>query len=124
MKKLTKAQLKANARNQLFRQIHGYSLKPFIDRALKEEAITNDELSRLNIILKELDNLKIHQFEGSKKVGLNPKRRCAYCNNIARYRTYFVNNDDCTYLCNKHKILFWESKSSNHSIIYKINPNN
>ena len=124
MKELTKAQLKANARNQLFRQIHGYSLKPFIDKALKEEAKTDNELSSLNKILEELDNLKIHQFEGSKKVGLNPKRRCAYCNNIARYRTYFVNNANCTYLCNKHKRLFYEEKSINHSIIYKIDPNN
>ena len=119
MKELTKAQLKANVRNQLFRQIHGYSLKPFIDRALKEEAITNDELTRLDIILKELYNLKVNQFEGSKKVGLNPKRRCAYCNNIARYRTC-----SHTYLCNKHKRLFCKDGSIDDSIIYKIDPNN
>ena len=124
MKEFTKAQLKANARNQLFRQIHGYAIKPFISRALKEEAITNDEIVSLNIILKELDNLKFHQFERSKKVGLNPKRRCTYCNNIARYRTCFANNTNYTYLCNKHKRLFCEDESSDHSIIYKIDPNN
>ena len=41
---LTKAQRKANARNQLFRQIHGYSLVPFISRAIRENAITPSEL--------------------------------------------------------------------------------
>ena len=43
---LTKAQRKANARNQLFRQIHGYSLVPFISRAIREDAITPSELNR------------------------------------------------------------------------------
>lgn len=124
MKELTKAQLKANARNQLFRQIHGYALRPFIDKAVRAKAITDTELSSLNKILEELDNLKVNQFEGSKEVGLNPKRRCTYCNNIARYRTCFVNNTNYTYLCNKHKRLFYEDGSINHYIVHKIDPNN
>ena len=43
MKMLTQAQKRANARNQLFRQIHGYNLIPFINRAVAENAITEDE---------------------------------------------------------------------------------
>lgn len=33
-KMLTKLQKKANSRNQLFRQIHGYYLTPFINKQL------------------------------------------------------------------------------------------
>ena len=124
MKKLTKAQLKANARNQLFRQIHGYTLKPFIDRALREQAITNDELVSLNKILEELDNLKVNQFACSKLVGLHPKRRCSYCNNIAYWGGYLINSPNYHYLCNKHKIEFCKETQDNGPYITKINPNN
>lgn len=124
MKKLTKAQIRAAARNQLFRQIHGYCLKPFIDRALKEKVITKDEIASLNIILEELDNLKVNQFEGSKKVGLNPKRRCSYCKNIAHWGCYFNNSANYHYFCNKHKIEFCKEIQDNGLYITKINPNN
>ncbi|AXF52185.1 MAG: hypothetical protein [crAssphage sp. isolate ctcc615] len=81
---MTAAQIKANARNQLFRQIHGYSLTPFINRAIKEGAITEKEIDVLNEINMKLEFLKTHQFDNSKTVGLTPRRRCHYCNGIAR----------------------------------------
>ena len=36
---LTKAQRKANARNHLFRQIHEYGIKIFVDFAIRENVI-------------------------------------------------------------------------------------
>lgn len=101
LKLLTPAQKKANARNQLFRQIHGYSLKPFIDRAIKEGAITAFEKLYLSKILSCLHELKSRQFIGSKEIGLNPRRRCAYCNNIAHWKANIIGTEK--YLCNKHK---------------------
>lgn len=100
-KTLTPAQKKANARNQLFRQIHGGSLSAFIIRAVKENAITNYEHAILLSIEELRDKLISKQFEGSKEVGLNPRRRCAYCNNIAHYRATIIGVK--RYLCNKHK---------------------
>lgn len=98
---LTKAQRKANARNQLFRQIHGYSLIPFINRAVQENAITIYEEAILHNIEDLRKNLISKQFEGSKEVGLNPRRRCSYCNNIAHYKATIIGKYH--YLCNKHK---------------------
>lgn len=101
MKVLTPAQKKANARNQLFRQIHGYSLTPFINKAIQENAITIYE----EVILRNIEDLRkkliSKQFEGSKEVGLNPRRRCSYCNNIAHYKATIIGKH--YYLCNKHK---------------------
>lgn len=85
LKEMTKAQLKANARNQLFRQIHGYSLLPFILRAERVEAITIEEQAILYNIEELRKKLIAKQFEGSKEVGLNPRRRCCNCNGIARF---------------------------------------
>ena len=97
----SKAQRKANTRNQLFRQLHGYSLKPFIDRAKRENAITSEEIELLDKIQEVLSVLKQKQFDNSKKVGLNPRRRC-FCNGIARW--ICTSPDGYTrYLCNKHK---------------------
>lgn len=101
MKVLTPAQKKANARNQLFRQIHGYSLTPFINKAVQENAITIYEEAILRNIEDLRKKLISKQFEGSKEVGLNPRRRCSYCNNIAHYRATIIGTD--YYLCNKHK---------------------
>ena len=98
---LTKAQRKANARNQLFRQIHGYKLAPFINRANVEEAITNEEDILLKEIMQRLILLKSYQFENSKKVGLNARRRCKYCNGIARWKITIFGQEQ--YCCNKHK---------------------
>lgn len=98
---LSKAQRKANARNQLFRQIHGFSLNSFIDRAVKEQAITIKEVDVLHQICMKLDFLKRHQFEGSKEVGLNPRRRCAICKNIAHWKITILGEEK--YYCNKHK---------------------
>lgn len=100
-KMLTPAQKRANVRNQLFRQIHGGSLMAFIARAIKENAITNYE----HAVLLSIEELRIKliskQFEGSKEVGLNPRRRCAYCNNIAHYKATIIGTEH--YLCNRHK---------------------
>lgn len=100
-KMLTPAQKKANARNQLFRQIHGYNIKRFIDIATKEDAITKKEFDVLCQITMKLEFLKRHQFQNSKILGLNPRRRCAYCNNIAHYRATIIGTEH--YLCNRHK---------------------
>ena len=99
---LTKAQRKANARNQLFRQIHGYSLVPFINRAIREDAITPSELDALNEIGDKLEYLKANQFANSKNVGLHPRRRCSCCNGIARWKLTMFDESE-TFLCNKHK---------------------
>ena len=98
---LTKAQRKANARNQLFRQIHGYSLVPFISRAIREDAITPSELNALNEIGDKLEYLKANQFTNSKNVGLHPRRRCKCCNGIARWKITILGQEQ--YCCNKHK---------------------
>ena len=98
---LTKAQRKANARNQLFRQIHGYSLVPFISRAIRENAITPSELNALNEIGDKLEYLKANQFANCKNVGLHPRRRCKYCNGIARWKITILGQEQ--YCCNKHK---------------------
>lgn len=98
---LTKAQRKANARNQLFRQIHGYSLVPFISRAIREDAITTSELNVLNEIGDKLEYLKANQFANSKNVGLHPRRRCKCCNGIARWKITILGQEQ--YCCNKHK---------------------
>lgn len=98
---LTKAQRKANARNQLFRQIHGYSLVPFISRAIREDAITPSELNALNEIGDKLEYLKANQFANSKNVGLHPRRRCKCCNGIARWKITILGQEQ--YYCNKHK---------------------
>ena len=98
---LTKAQRKANARNQLFRQIHGYSLVPFINRAIREDAITPSELDALNEIGDKLEYLKANQFANSKNVGLHPRRRCKCCNGIARWKITILGQEQ--YYCNKHK---------------------
>ena len=98
---LTKAQRKANARNQLFRQIHGYSLVPFISRAIREDAITTSELDALNEIGDKLEYLKANQFANSKNVGLHPRRRCKCCNGIARWKITILGQEQ--YCCNKHK---------------------
>lgn len=101
MKVLTPAQKKANARNQLFRQIHGYSLTHFINKAIQENAITIYEETILRNIEDLRKKLISKQFEGSKEVGLNPRRRCSYCNNIAHYKATIIGKHH--YLCNKHK---------------------
>lgn len=100
-KMLTPVQKRANARNQLFRQIHGYNLDRFVDTAIRENALTGVERILLERIRTELNTLKEHQFENSKAVGLNPRRRCSYCNNIAHYRATIIGTEH--YLCNTHK---------------------
>lgn len=100
-KMLTSAQKRANARNQLFRQIHGYNIKRFIDIATKENAITKREFDVLCQISMKLEFLKRHQFQNSKILGFNPHRRCTYCNNIAHYKAIIFETEK--YLCNRHK---------------------
>lgn len=101
-KELTPLQQKANARNSLFRQIHGFILDLFICKAIKERAITVEELEHINIILKHLDFLKDNQFKGSKEVGLNPKRRCSCCKKVAKYKAVIW--DKLWYFCDNHVV--------------------
>ena len=123
---LTPAQKKANARNQLFRQIHGYSLTPFINKAVQENAITIYEEAILRNIEDLRKKLISKQFEGSKEVGLNPRRRCQCCNGIARWQ--IVMFDKLGYYCNKHKEEIEKDNKQNYkgkgivTDIHKINP--
>lgn len=124
---LTKAQRKANARNQLFRQIHGYSLVPFISRAIREDAITPSELDALNEIGDKLEYLKANQFANSKNVGLHPRRRCKCCNGIARWKITILGQEQ--YYCNKHKEQVERDNKQNYkgewmvTNIHPIDPN-
>lgn len=124
---LTKAQRKANARNQLFRQIHGYSLVPFISRAIREDAITPSELDALNEIGDKLEYLKANQFANSKNVGLHPRRRCKCCNSIARWKITILGQEQ--YCCNKHKEQVERDNKQNYkgewmvTNIHPIDPN-
>ena len=124
---LTKAQRKANARNQLFRQIHGYSLVPFISRAIREDAITSSELNALNEIGDKLEYLKANQFANSKNVGLHPRRRCKCCNGIARWKITILGQEQ--YYCNKHKEQVERDNKQNYkgewmvTNIHPIDPN-
>lgn len=98
---LTKAQKKANARNQLFRQIHGFCLNRWANIASINNAITIDEFFTIQQIVKLLNKLKQNQFNGSKEVGLNPRRRCNCCNGIAKWQIAMFG--ELGYYCNKHK---------------------
>lgn len=100
-KTLTSAQRKANARNQLFRQIYGFALSKFVDEAVRFNAVTYEELDLLNQIRLRLTQLKLNQFDNSKKVGLNPRRRCKFCGGIARWKADYYGIDSL--LCNKCK---------------------
>lgn len=126
LKPLTQAQRRANARNQLYRQIHGYNLDRFVNVAIRENALTGVERILLEKIRTKLNTLKEHQFENSKAVGLNPRRRCAYCNNIAHYRATVFGTEK--YLCNKHKEIADRNNKQNSNgdwmvtDIHEINP--
>lgn len=115
---LTKAQSKANARNQLFRQIHGYALAPFIVRAIQEGAITPYEHALLYNIEELRQKLIDKQFEGSKEVGLNPRRRCSCCNGIARWQIAMFG--ELRYYCNKHKEELERDNKQNHKGEYLV----
>lgn len=115
--KQSKAQKRANARNQLFRQIYGYNLGSFINRAKAENAITSEEIECLDKIQDILSSLKQKHFDNSKELGLHPRRRC-FCGNVAKW--YCVDIlDNTRYLCDTHK-KEWEKDS----IVYckPINP--
>ena len=118
-KEQSKAQKRASARNLLFRQIYGYNLGSFISKAKAESVITAEEIECLDKIQDILSSLKQKYFDNSKKLGLNPRRRC-FCGNVARWRCIDI-LDNTKYLCNKHKEE-WEKES----IIYceHINPYN
>lgn len=119
MKELTNIQKKANARNHLFRQIHGCSLSVFANRALNENAITGEEYAVLSGIISNLEYLKNKQFENSKKVGLNPKRRCCICKGIARWKEV----DYGLLYCNKCMKAIQGNSESAYVYFNPINPN-
>lgn len=114
MKDESKAQKRANARNQLFRQIHGFSLTAFTYRAVRENAITAEEYTIIKDIESKLKYLKDKQFENSKTLGFNPHRRCCLCNGIGRW----YNNETKRYYCNKCK-----DKYNDETNFISINPN-
>lgn len=125
-KTLTTIQRKANARNQLFRQIHGGSLNKFIQYAIRENAITSYEHALLLNIEEYRKKLIDGKFENTKNVGLTPCRRCSFCKNIARYKADIFGQEH--YLCNKHKKQADEDNKQNYNgdwmvtNIIKINP--
>lgn len=114
MKPESKAQKRANARNQLFRQIHGYSLTAFLRRAVNEQAITAEEYTIIIDIEDKLKYLKDKQFENSKILGFNPRRRCCLCNGIGRWYNHVTK----CYYCNKCK-----SRYNDETNFININPN-
>lgn len=118
MKKQTKAQKRANARNFLFRQIYGCSFGSFMSRARLENAITPEEIEYLDIIRDMLSSLKQKYFDNSKKLGLHPRRRC-FCGNVAKW-SYVDSFGNTEYLCDKHKEV-WEKDESLVSC-KRINP--
>lgn len=109
MQKKSEAQKKANARNQLFRQIHGYSLTSFVNRAREVNAITSTEDTILTVIEYNIKFLKEMQFDNSKKLNLHPRRRC-FCNGIAKWACVDKTGNK-RLLCNKHKKQ-WEEDGS------------
>ena len=115
--KQSEAQKRASARNLLFRQICGYNLGSFISKAKAEDAITVEEIECLGKIQDILSSLKQKYFDNSKKLGLNPRRRC-FCGNVARWRCIDI-LDNVRYLCDKHK-----AEWKKDSIVYceHINP--
>ena len=117
LQKQTEAQKRANARNLLFRQIYGYNLGYFINKAKAEDVITAEKIECLDKIQDILSSLKQKYFDNSKKLGLHPRRRC-FCGNTARWRCIDI-LDNVKYLCNEHKAE-WEKDS----IVYceRINP--
>lgn len=68
MKKQSKTQKRANARNLLFRQIYGYNLSSFISRAKVENVITVEEIECLDKIQDILSSLKQKYFDNSKNL--------------------------------------------------------
>lgn len=123
---MTDKQRRSNARNALFRQIHGNNLEHLMRIAEKEEAISNIELCYLTNIIYYLNTLKNSQFINSKLLGFNPRRRCAYCKNIAYWKANIIKTE--TYLCNKHKEEVERDNKQNINgewmvtDIHKINP--
>lgn len=123
---LTERQKKAMARIQLFRQLRGSCLMSFINKAIKEHAITNYEESILLNIEDYRKKIIDDYFNNTKKVGLRPKRRCAYCKNVAHYKAVIVGKD--TFLCTKHKKETINDNKQNSkdewmvTDIHKINP--
>lgn len=126
MKTLTNKQKRANARNQLFRQIHGFYIDRFFKIAIKENAINSLEKLTLERIMQNIQFLKDYQFQNSKELGFNPRRRCVYCNNIAHYKATIIGIEH--YLCNKHKEEVERDNKQNSNNewmvtnIHKINP--
>lgn len=128
MKKISEAQKKARARTQLFRQLCGISLKRFIDTATYQNALTPYEYVILSNIITLINNLKKGWFDGSKEVGLKPRRRCAICKGIAHWEATILG--DKQLLCNKHKKEFqkdmedprFSDKYKDNYSFKKINP--
>ncbi len=108
-KKKSEAQKKANARNQLFRQIHGYSLTSFVNKAREVNAITSTEDAILTVIEYNIKYLKEMQFDNSKKLNMHPRRRC-FCNGIAKWACVDKTGNK-RLLCNKHKKQWEEDES-------------
>ncbi len=92
---------KADARNQLFWKIRGLGLKRFIETAIRYNALTLEEREKFEKILELTNSLIDNQFNNTKIIGLNAKRRCTYCKNVAHFKTNCFDHD--IFLCNEHK---------------------
>lgn len=117
---------KADARNQLFWKIRGLGLKRFIETAVRYNALTLEEREKFEKILELTNSLIDNQFNNTKLAGLNAKRRCYYCKNVAHFKVEI--NDNTRYLCYEHKQLLeydidqHTGKPVKYNII-PINPN-
>lgn len=117
---------KADARNQLFWKIKGLGLTRFIETAVRYNALTLEEREKFEKILELVNSLINNQFNNTKIVGLNAKRRCTYCKNVAHFK--IENNYGTKYLCNEHKKLLehdidqFTGRPVKYNII-TINPN-
>ena len=118
---MTYAQLKANARNNLLRQISNGNLQNAVNNAYKNNVLTETERAMFATIFKRLNIIKDNWFESTKKVGLHPKRRCSICNKIAKYKAIKFDNQSNFY-CADH--FNTEECDSKFYVKYEtINPN-
>ena len=69
----TSAQLRAGARNTLFRQLHGCGIEHYSNIAVRHNAITSEEAKLLLTITHCINKLKEKQFDNSKELGFYPK---------------------------------------------------
>lgn len=112
MKSPTKKQIQVRIRQSLFWYLKGINLSRFINRGAIYNSFTTEEIELVNDIENKIKLLKSAQFNSSKLLGLNPKRRCN-CGKTAKYKAivYFTPRYICE-TCKKELELEDKLKSS------------